>query len=377
MEKGYKFRIYPTKSQEVLLRKTFGCVRYVYNSYLAKRQELYRTSGQTMGYKECSKDLTQLKQELVWLKEPDSIALQSALEHLQHAYDCYFDARERGDKNWGLPSFKSKKDRQSYKTKSVNGNIKLLGNKIRLPKLGEVDCRISKEVKGRLLSATLSQAPSGKYYISLCCTGVAAQPLPKTGSAIALDLGLKEFAICSNGERYPNHRFYKNHEKKLAKLQRRHSRKQSGSRNKDKARRKVALLHEYIANCRMDYLHKLSTSLIREHDVIGIEGLRVKSMVKDRRLAKSIHDAGWGEFARMLQYKGDRYGKAVVRTDPFFASTQLCSTPGCSYKNAETKNLGIRAWTCPECGAQHDRDENAAVNTLYEGLRLLSLASSE
>ena len=377
MEKGYKFRIYPTPLQEAMIRKTFGCVRYVYNHYLAKRRELYAASGQTMGHGVCSKDLTLLKKELIWLREPDSIALQSALENLRDAYDSYFSARERGDKGWGLPVFKSKKNNaQSYTTKLVNGNIKLLYRHIRLPKLGLVKCRISKSVQGRVLHATVSRSPSGKYYVSICCTDVLIPQLHKTGSAIGLDLGLKEFAIGSDGVKYENNKFYNKHEKRLARLQRRHSRKQSGSRNKDRARMKVARVHEHIANCRMDYLHKLSTKLIREHDVICTENLQVKNMATNNRFAKSIMDAGWSDFTRMLKYKGEWYGKTVIQTDTYFASTQICSTPGCGYKNTDTKNLSVRNWTCPECGAVHDRDENAARNILDEGLRLLSMKNT-
>ena len=377
MEKGYKFRIYPSPEQETLIRKTFGCARFVYNYYLDKRQALYKASKGIMGYKACSEDLTMLKQELEWLREPDSIALQATLEHLQHAYDCFFEARERGDSCWGLPVFKSKKDyAQSYTTKCVNGNIRLLEKQIRLPKLGMVDCRVSKEVRGRILNVTVSRTSSGKYYVSLCCTDVIHPQLQKTGAEIGLDLGLKCFVTDSNGKIYENHKFYSKEEKRLARLQRRHSRKQSGSANKEKARVKVAREHEKIANRRNNELHNLSAKLVKENDIICIEDLNIKGMVKAHNLAKSISDAGWGEFVRQLKYKTVWYGKTVVQTGPFFAGTQMCSTPGCSYKNVEAKDLNVREWTCPECGVHHKRDHNAARNNLYEGLRILEEKTS-
>ena len=374
MEMGYKFRIYPTPEQGILIRRTLGCVRYVYNYYLNKRQELYKAEQRTMGYKECSADLTQLKKEFPWLKEPDSIALQASLENLQGAFDNFYTARERRDSKWGFPAFKSKKDnRQSYTTKSVNGNIQLFDKHIRLPKLGLVECRVSKQVQGRILNVTVSQTPSGKYFVSICCTDIVHPHFGKTGSAIGIDLGLKEFATGSDDTQYENHRFLRKHEKQLARLQRRQSRKQIGSKNREKARVKVALMHEYITNCRADAHHKLSLMLVREHDIIVIEDLKVRNMVQNRRLSKSISDAGWGGFTRQLEYKAEWYGKTLVRTDTFFASTQMCSTPGCSFKNVDTKNLNVREWICPECGAHHDRDANAAVNNLNEGLRLLNL----
>lgn len=370
MEYSYKFRLYPNAAQENLIQRTFGCCRFVYNRFLTMRIDSYKERGETMNYYVCANALTPMKKQLEWLREVDATALQSSLRDIDTAFQNFFRGLKNGQRV-GFPKFKSKRDRhRSYKAKRVGMNIRLIDDKhIQLPKLGVVRCAVSKKVAGRILSATISQAPSGKYFVSICCTYVEIAPLPKTGAVVGVDLGIKALATTSNGDSYANNKHLYAQDKKLRRLARQISHKQNGSNNREKARVRLARLHERIANQRRDDIQKATTDLIRKYDVICIENLKTKGMMQNHHLARSVADASFFEFRRELEYKAAWYGKTVSVIDTFYPSSQLCSA--CGYRNTDTKNLGVRKWTCPVCGKHHDRDVNAAINILNECLRLL------
>ncbi len=364
--KSYKFRLYPNQEQKQLFTKTFGCSRAIWNMMLADKIKHYEDTKETL-----HNTPAQYKKEFPWLKEVDSLALANVQLNLQTAYKNFFQS------GLGFPKFKKKSYRQSYKTNNQKGSIALLDGKVKLPKIGWVKVKEHRQISGIVKSATISMTPTGKYHISILCETEIA-PLPKTNSSVGVDLGISDFAILSTGEKIGNKRFLSKLSKKLAKEQkilsrraltaRNEGRKLSDSKNYQKQRLKVAKIHEKIANQRKDFLNKLSTTLIKNHDVICIEDLSSKNLMKNHRLAKSIGDVSWFEFVRMLEYKANWYEKKVSKISRWYPSSQICSD--CGFSSGK-KPLSVREWTCTNCGSHHDRDINASINILNEGLRLL------
>ena len=353
MLKAYKYRIYPDAEQMQFFAKCFGCVRFVYNRMLSDRIEHYNLTGKSL-----NNTPAQYKSEFTWLKEVDSLALANAQMNLNTAYRNFFR-----DKSNGFPKFKSKKNNNfSYTTNNQKGTVYIENGCIKLPKLkSPVKIRQHRSFEGVIKSCTISKAPSGKYHISILVE-TEIQKLPASDMRVGIDVGIKDFAVLSNGEAYKNPKHLSKPEKRLAKLQRDLSRKQIGSSNRNKARIKVAKLHEKIANQRMDFLHKKSTEIIRKNQAIVIEDLKVKNLMKNHNLAKSIAEVSWRRFREMLDYKSRWYGRELIIAPPDYPSSQLCSD--CGNRSSQTKDLACRVYICPECGLEIDRDYNASLNLL-------------
>ena len=366
MLKAYKYRIYPNMAQAILIQKTFGCCRFVYNQALAYRKNLCETEKKSMSKIDCNNYVNRvLKHDYEWLKEVDKFALTNAIYSMDNAYQRFFKLHA------GYPKFRSKhSNRRSYTTCITGTNIKVLfdENKIQLPKLKLVRARLSRPFVGQIKQATVLQTPTGKYFVSVLVE-TEHKPLPSTDKMVGIDLGVKDLLITSDGERYDNKRIIKQYEDKLSHAQRRLSRKVKGSNNYNKQRIKVARIHEKIHSTRIDYLHKITHKLISENQVIVSEDLAVSNMVQNHNLAKAISDCGWYELTRQLTYKAEWNNRRYIKIGRFVASSQTCHV--CGYVNPETKDLSVREWICPQCGSHHDRDINAAINILNEGLKCL------
>ena len=361
VNKTYKFRIYPNKEQEILLSKHFGCSRFVYNHFLNERKEQYQKDKKSDNYYVQAKSLTELKktEDYNWLKEVNSQTIQFALRNLDTAYINFF----RG--NAQFPNFKSKKHKNTFTIPQFG---RLDENRIIIPKF-KVGIKVkldNRNVNGKIGKMNITKTPTGKYYVSIF-TEQTIEQLPKTNKQCGIDLGLKDFVITSDGIKYKNNRYTKKYSRELKKAQQHLSRKEKGSNGFEKQKLKVAKIHEKIASCRLDTLHKVSKGLVEDYDLISIEDLNVKGMIKNHKLSKHIADASWGNFVTLLQYKCDWYGKELVKIGRFYPSSKTCNC--CGWINQELK-LSDRKWTC-KCGETHDRDINASKNILKEGLKYL------
>ena len=362
MNKAYKFRIYPNAEQQIILTKTFGCVRFIYNQMLSDKINHYEETKQKL-----NNTPAQYKSKFPWLKEVDSLALANAQMNLQMAYNSFF----RNTKI-GFPKFKSKKsNRRSYTTNCVNGNISIDNGFLKLPKVGLVKLKQHRLILSnyKLKSVTISQTPSGKYYASVLFEYENQIQEQELHDFLGLDFSMHGLYKDSNGNEPAYPRYYRQAEERLKREQRKLSLMQKGSKNRSKQRIKVANLHEKVANQRKDFLHKQSRQIVNAYDCVCIENLDMKAMSQSLNFGKSVTDDGWGMFVTFLKYKLEETGKRLVKVNKFFASSQICNV--CGYKNTATKNLSIRAWDCPECGTHHNRDINAAINIRNEGMRLV------
>jgi putative transposase len=362
IHKSYKFRIEPTSEQIVLLSKHFGACRFVFNKFLHERKEKYLNEKTSLNYYDNARTLTDLKKEedFDWLKEINSQSLQSAIRNIDSAYKNFFNKQSK------FPRFKSKYDKQSFK---IPQNALINEGKLVIPKFKEgIKINLHREIEGEILFATITKSTTGKYYVSITCE-VNYKPFDKTGSKVGVDTGIKDLAILSDGKTYENIKVLKSKLKKLKYQQRQLSKKQKGSNSGQKQKIKLSLTHEKITNIRKDYLHKISTEIVKNHDIISVEDLSVKNMMKNHKLAQSLSDVSLGMFYTMLEYKSKWNDKSFVKIDRFFPSSKTCSSCGWIYQDL---NLSIREWTCNSCNEHHDRDLNASKNILKQGINILS-----
>ena len=359
MNRAYKFRIYPNKEQKIMFAKTFGCVRFIYNLMLVDKIKHYQQTGKSL-----SVTPARYKSQYEWLKEVDSLALANAQLNLQTAYKNFFRK-----KRTGFPKFKSKKKtRKRYTTNNQHGSIRIEKGKIKLPKVGYVKIVQHRPMMGVIKSATIEQTPTNKYYVSILVEYESQVPEVEPHKFIGLDYSMHDLYVTSEGERANYPRYFRKHERKLARLCRWHSRRKLGSKNRERMRMRICMEYEKITNQRMDYLHKKSYHLAEEYDAVCIETLDMRTMSRLLSFGKSVSDNSFGKLREMLSYKLYYRGKRLLQVDKWYPSSQLCHV--CGYKNREVKDLKIREWKCPSCGAEHDRDINAAINIREEGKRI-------
>ncbi|MBD2196784.1 MULTISPECIES: RNA-guided endonuclease InsQ/TnpB family protein [Calothrix] len=370
LHKAVQVRLYPSKEQETLLAQAFGCSRWWWNYALNKSIETYKQTGKGLGQSALNALLPKLKkaEDTKWLADCYSQVLQATTLNLTTAYKNFFDKRA------GFPRFKSKHGKQSIQypqnVKIVDGNVKLPGN------IGIVRAKIHRPIEGKIKTVTVSKSPSGKYFASILTELEGDAPTVAEGKIYGVDLGLKHFAVVTDGEKiskYDNPRHIAKHERNLKRKQKKLARKQKGSNSRNRYRKVVAKVYERVSNSRQDFLHKLSYKLVSDSQAVIVENLHVKGMVLNHKLAKAISDAGWGTFTNFLAYKLERKGAKLVEIDRWFPSSKLCSN--CFYQVSEM-SLDVREWTCPHCGAHHDRDGNAAINIRAEGVRMLKAEGS-
>jgi putative transposase len=367
--KAYKVRLYPNDDQQIFFAKSFGCTRFIWNKMLGDKIEYYKQTKS-----ELKNTPAQYKREFEWLKEIDSLALANVQQNLRAAYSQFF-------KGSGFPKFKKKCQRDRYTTNNQKSTVAITTNSVKLPKIGHIKAKFPSKINGLIKSATISRTPSGEYFASILVEAIV-EPLPKTHSNIGIDLGLTDFIVLSDGPKVANPKFLSKLQNKLAREQKilakrravakAGQRKLSDSKNYQKQKTKVAKVYEKITNSRKDFLHKRSFNLIKNHDVIVIEDLNVRGMVKNKKRSKAISDSSWSTFTTMLAYKSEWYGKELIKVDRWFPSSKTCS--GCAHLLTKAElPLQVRSWDCPSCLQNNDRDINASINILSEGLRLATL----
>ena len=375
MYKAYRFRLYPTTNQVELIHKTFGCTRVVYNHYLEKQKALYDEGKDSLSCFDMIKDLKNFQVERPYLKEVDSCSLRCSLFNLDDAFKRWY--KGQGE----YPKFKGKyNSKRSYRTNCISSTYKdktyqsievdLKRHIIKLPKLKEVSIkgyRDLEDLPGRIINATIEQASTLKYYVSVLVEEDDVYTKLKPRKIIGIDLGIKDIVITSDNEKIGNPRLIEKYEKRIKRCARELSRRVKGSNNYNKTKKKLAVLHQKLKNARRYFIHQITKKLVIENDIIVTESLKLKDMIEEKRLSKQLTNVSLGDLCRVLEYKAKIYGKKYIKIDSYYPSSQECSR--CGYKNEKVKDLSVRSWICPECGSYHDRDYNASYNIMFEGLK--------